>query len=325
MNFKAKAQLPHPYLLAIGFFLIFSGIRIHLIMLYASQTPYWDDWSMGARMAMYVESGFDTTWLYGLTNEHRATFSKITNLILFDLNSEQWDPYLTMVFDTFIWATTGIALLYIGFKEKMRINSWFFSALIIILWTYPLSLFNILSTIQTYLYYMTLFVICGFWLVTHKAFSLKWCLGILLIAAACMTTGGGSFAPVAVTTVSCFLAIFNKQDRRQHLITFAAAGVFAAFGLYLILSQKGSADFIHTKSLGEYFTSLFKTLSWPNSNRVWPSIIFLLPIGLLALAIVRQKIAQSRITTFTLIMATFSIMIAIACTVEVHLKGTLIF
>lgn len=312
MNLNFKAKPPHPYILAFGVFLVFVGVRIHLIMVHGSQTPYWDDWAMGTRMAMYMESGFDPTWLYGLSNEHRAAFSKITNLLLFKLNHHQWDPYLTMVFNTFVWGASGLFLIYIGFREKSKINPWLFSSLVVVLWTYPLSLFNILSTIQTYLYYMILFVVCGFWLVTCKAFSLKWCCGMLLIAAACITTGGGSFAPVAVTAVSCFLAVLNKQGRTQHLITTGIAGVFAIFGMYLILSQGGGPGIATTKSLSTFFISLFKTLSWPSSDRVWPSIIFLLPIGLLALGIARKKIEQSRLATFTLMMAAFGVMLSIA-------------
>lgn len=280
-------------------------------MMYGSQTPYWDDWMMGTRMAMYMESGLDTTWLYGLANGHRATFSKITNLLLFKFNNNQWDPYLTMVFDTFIWGIIGALMLYIGFRARSRINFWLFASVVIILWVYPLSLFNILSTVQTYLYYMILSAVWGFWLVTNKAFSLKWCCGVLLIAAACMTTGGGSFAPVAVTAVSCFLAIFNKQSRTQHLITAAIVSILSVFGLYLILSQGGSSV-VGSRSLTDLLTSLLKALSWPASDRAWPSIIFLLPIGLLAFGLARQKIEQSRIATFALMMAGFGIMLSIA-------------
>lgn len=311
MDLNLKEQTPHPYLLAIGIFLIFAGIRIHLIMAHGSQTPYWDDWAMGTRMAMFMESGLDPTWLYGLSNEHRSTFSKLTNLLLFKFNHYQWDPYLTMVLDAFMWAAIGLIVLYIGFRQPSEINSWLFASLIIILWSYPLSLFNTLSTVQTYLYYMVLLVVSGFWLLTHKAFSIKWCLGILFIGAACMTMGGGSFAPVAVAAVSLFLAIFIKENRTQHLITTAVSSIFAAFGLYLILSQGGSAP-VGSRSVSAFLTTLFKTLSWPSSDRTWPSIAFLMPLVLLALGIARQKIKQSRLTTFTLYMGAFGIMLAIA-------------
>jgi len=119
---------------------------------------------MGYRMSLYMESGFDPTWLYGLTNEHRAMFSKLTNFALFKLNNLQWDPYLTMVLDAFLWGAIGVFMICLGFRQRDKINPWFFSILIIVLWTYPLSLFNTLSTIQTYLYYMMIFVLCGFWL-----------------------------------------------------------------------------------------------------------------------------------------------------------------
>jgi len=311
MNLDLKAQPPHPYLLAAGLLLIFAGVRIHLIMLHGSQTPYWDDWSMGTRMAMYMESGFDASWLYHINNGHRAAFSKVTNLLLFKFNNYQWDPYLTMVFNTFLWGASGVFLIYTGFRERSKINPWLFCTLIIVLWTYPLSLFNILSTIQTYVYYMVLFVVCGFWLITNKIFSLKWWAGILCIGAACMTTGGGSFAPVAVTATSCFLALFNKQHRTQNVVTACFSGIFAAFGLYLILSQ-GGANVVGTRSFGDLLISLFKTLSWPSSDKAWPSIVLLLPIGLLALGVARHKIEQSRIATFALMMAAFGIMLSIA-------------
>jgi len=276
---------------------------------------------MGTRMAMYMESGLDPTWLYGLSNEHRATFSKLTNLMFFNLNNHQWDPYITMVYDKFLWGAIGLFLIYIGFRERSKINPWFFCGLVIVLWTYPLSLFNTLSTIQTYLYNMMLLVVLGFWLLTSKAFSLKWCAGVLCVVAACMTAGGGSFAPVAATAVSCFLAIFSKQNRYQHLTTAAVAGIFAIFGLYLILSQDSQA-LAGSKSISAFLTSLFKTLSWPSSHKTWPSIIFLLPIVLLALGISRKKIPQSRLATFTLMMAAFAIMLSIAIAYARGMSGS---
>jgi len=276
---------------------------------------------MGTRMAMYMESGLDLTWLYSLANEHRSTFSKLTNLIFFTLNNDQWDPFVTMVFDKFLWGAIGLFLVYIGFRERSKINPWFFCGLVVVLWTYPLSLFNTLSTIQTYLYYMMMFVIFGFWLLTYKVFSLKWCCGVLCVAAACMTAGGGSFAPVAATAVSCFLAFFSRQNRHQHLITAAVAGVFAIFGMYLVLSQ-GSEAFAGSRSTNAFFTSLFKTLSWPSSHRIWPSVIFLLPIGLLAFGISSKKIPQSRLATFTLMMAAFGIMLSIAIAYARGMNGS---
>ncbi len=309
LSFNVKPM--HFYLFASGMFLVFAGVRIHFIMVYASQTPYWDDWGMGNRMALYMQSGFDPSWLYGLTNEHRATFSKLTNLLLFKLNNHQWDPYITMVLDAFIWGAIGVFMLYIGVRERNNINLWFYSILVVVLWTYPLSLFNTLSTIQTYLYYMIAFSVCGFWLLTNNAFSLKWYAGILLVGAACMTAGGGSFAPIAVTAVSFFLAIFNKQNRSQHIATATLACMFTIFGLYVILSQ-GSSNPVGSKSLAPFISTLLKTLSWPASDRAWPSLIFLLPIGILALGIAFRKIPQSRLATFTLMMAAFGIMLSIA-------------
>ena len=281
-------------------------------MAYGSQTPYWDDWGMGRRMALYMESGFDFTWLYGLTNGHRSAFSKLTNMLFFILNDHQWEPYLTMVLNAVVWAISGVFLIYIGFRERLKINSWLFCGLIIVLWSYPLSLFNILSTVQTYLYYMVLFSVCGFWLVTDRVLSLKWWCGICLIAAACLTTGGGSFAPVSVACAALFMALCDKQNRRQHFITAGLASLFAVFGLYLILSQGGKPVLAEVMTLGDFLTTLFKTLSWPASDRLWPAAIYLLPIVLLAFAIIGNRIAPSRLVTFTITMAGFGIMLAMA-------------
>lgn len=217
-----------------------------------------------------------------------------------------------MVLNAVVWAVSGVFLVYIGFRERLKINPWLFCGLIIVLWSYPLSLFNIVSTVQTYLYYMIVFAVCGFWLVTGRALSFKWWCGVILIAAACMTTGGGSFAPVAVACASFFMALFDKQHRSQHLITAVVASLFAIFGLYLILSQGGRPVLAEVMTLSDFLTTLFKTLSWPASDRVWPAAIIFLPIGLLALAIMRKQIAPSRLLTFTLSMAGFGIMLAIA-------------
>lgn len=311
MNRHLSASLNHPYLLAIACLLLFFGIRLNLIMAYGSQTPYWDDWVMGTRMAMYIESGFDFSWLYGVANDHRSTFSKLTNFIFFKLNDQQWDPYLTMVYDAFLWAIVGTLLLSFGYRERSQINFWLFAFIVAILWTFPLSLFNTLSTVQTYIYYKILFVVCGFWLITCKAFSFKWALGILLVAAACMTTAGGSMAPAAATAVFCFLVIFTKQNRSANMITAGFAIILALFGMYLIFSQ-GAPNAASSRSVSAFLSSFFKMLSWPNSVKKWPSVIFLMPMLLLAIGVARGKIQSSRIVVFTLLLSAFSVMLAFA-------------
>lgn len=311
MNHNSKELLPHPYLLAVGVLLVFFGVRLHLIMAYGSQTPYWDDWMMGTRMAMYMESGFDFSWLYGVVNSHRSTFSKLTNFFFFELNDQQWDPYLTMVYDAFLWAVIGSLLLFIGSRERSTINYWLFALVVTILWTYPLSIFNTLSTVQTYVYYKVLFVVGGFWLITDRAFSAKWAFGMFLVGAACLTTAGGSMTPAAAAATFLLLALFIKQNRVRNAITAGLALTLAVFGMYLIFSQANSGA-SSPGSIDALLSSLLKILSWPNSEKKWPSVIFLLPMVLLALGIIRKKIRPSRLAVFTLLLSTFSVMLAFA-------------
>lgn len=311
MDQPQPAVLPKPIFILIALFLVLIGVRLSLIHALGSPTPYWDDWSIGVRLAKYVESGFDLSWLLNVANEHRASFMKLTHLSLFELNNRQWDPLLNMSFNAFLWATIGTFFASLGFKNKDQVNPWFLLAVVIVLWSYPLSLFNTLSLVQTYVYYMILFSILGFWLTTNNIFSTKWWIGCAFLLFAAFTAGGGSFAAVAVASVSFFLAALVPDNRRQHIITGVAAALISIVGLYLLLSQ-GFSGGETIESINGFLETVFKVLSWPMSNKAWPSAFLLAPILILAMSVGLKQIEDTRLVRFTLTGAGFGVLLAIA-------------
>ncbi|NND01129.1 MAG: hypothetical protein HKN85_13190 [Gammaproteobacteria bacterium] len=290
--------------------MIILGVRIQLILMHGNHTPYWDDWGVGRRLAMYVDSGFDLSWIFALANEHRGAFTKLMHIGLFELNARQWDPFLGMLASAVLWTLAGVWMMWVAIKSRAEINSAVAISLIMFLWVYPLSLFNITSTIQAYLYFMILFVMTGFWLCCARPYSAKWIGGILLICTASLTAAGGSFAPVAVASVFFFLAYFDRDKRRSHLTTALTASIISVFTLSLILSQKLTGYTARNLEFPSFITTFFKVLSWPASNDVWAWVFFLSPILLLAYRISRDPLKASRLAKYVLMLASFNVMMA---------------
>lgn len=296
-----------------AFGLIVLGARLLLISNYATYVPYWDDWIIGLKLHNYHNYGFDVeNTLFATNNQHRWVFTKLLNIVLFELNHHQWDPFVPMVFNSFIWLATGALLLHIGYRNSHTINSTTFAVFVFILWIFPLSLFNILSTIQSLNYFMIWFVLLGCYLLTSKALTIRWFAGLLSIAAAGLCYAGGILAPIIIAIVSFTLAAFASTERRQHLITGMATAVVSVASIHHIFTHLLSSGRVKSTSIDAFLTSLAKNLSWPLSEHTWPFLIMLTPLLLFTIVVLISSTKNHRLSSFTLFIGGFSVAIAVS-------------
>ena len=234
------------------------------------------------------------------------------NIVLFELNHRQWDPLVAMVFNSFLWLASGMLLLHVAYRNNKLINSTTVALFIFILWVFPLSLFNVLSTIQSLNYFMILFVLLGCYLLTSTALSAKWFLGLACIAAAGLSYAGGILAPIVISIISFILALFCGQQRRQHLSTGIATAILSLASIHHIITHVLSSNATRSASWDAFAISLAKNLSWPLSAHAWPFIIMLMPLFLFTVTTLRSKDSSSRLSNFTLFIGGFSVAIAVS-------------
>lgn len=297
-------------LLLVSLGLIILGVRLHLIFLSGSPTPYWDDWVFGSRLARYMDTGINWDWIIAAANGHRGTFSKLITISLFEINGRQWDVFLGMVLDAFLWAAIGLFLIRLIILAKAQINVTLAIGLILLYWIFPVSYFNLFSAIQIYVYLMILFTVLGTWLACARVMSAKWGAAMLLLLAASFTSGGGTFAAVAVASTCGFYAFIDKDTRRDNLVTATLAGLISLFGISLLLTAPDTASITAKLDFGNAIITFLKVLSWPFSTQTWPSVFFMLPIVMLIWSIAKSPKHYGRFGKFVVMLAAFSVLLA---------------
>jgi len=298
------------FLLAAG--LLFAGIRFTLIDLYAVQTPYWDDWGIGSFLEYSISSNLSFSDFYQDANEHRMMFNRILTLGLFYANHRQWDPFVSMVANTLIWALIGVFFVRLALRYHHAINTPALLVTLLTLFCLPLSLVNILWGIQTHTYTMILFAVCGCWYSLYKPLSAKWCLGIVSLFAASLTLAGGTFAAISVAAVHFACLVLDSKKRRDNTITAIAALAAGCFGLSLILSQGDTKTMHQTLTLTDAVTTFLKAMSWPNSRWVWPVFISIIPIVWLSFEVAKNRSTPHRLVRFVLSQFLFITLVCIA-------------
>jgi hypothetical protein len=300
------------YLLIFSAIALVVGLRLELLELYALQTPYWDDWRVGAFLNKTHVSGLEFSDLFRSANEHRMMFNRIWSLALFELNHQQWDPIVWMISNAIIWAISGAVLIGIVQNNAPAASRVALTMFIVLLWAFPFAMVNILWGVQTHTYTMILFSVLGCWWSTDQVFSLKWCFGILCLTAATFTLAGGTFASAAVIGVSLmsFLATRKSPLKATFLVTAAAAAVPAIIGLSLIakLPNHSSQELI----LGDAVTTFLKTMSWPEVTGLYYAFVFAVPIIVLIVQVFRHGAAPSRFTRLVLSLFAFTVIVALA-------------
>lgn len=296
----------------IAFGLIVFGVRLQIIDAFGHYMPYWDDWGMGGLLYDHITRGLTFHDITVDMNEHRQVFGRLLAVALFEFNNRQWDPIVMMIANSITWTITGLFLIYIAAKHYCEINPVPMVFLILILWTYPVSLVNTLWGVQSHVYFMTLFAVLGCWYVAYPVFSIKWLLGMFCLFGAGLTLAGGSFISVSVAAVYLVYAWADSQNRAHHVGTGITAALAATFGITLIAIQSGSGVGLSGMDMANWFSTFTKTMSWPVRTHIWPFFVFVIPILILFKNLLSNNINKSKLVPFLLSIYGFIVIIAVA-------------
>ena len=299
-------------LLLLGVFILIFGVRLNLIELFAFITPYYDDWRAGAYMRLYALGELTWEGVFHPFNGHIALWSNLSNFALFEMNQRQWDPRLHMLVNALIWSFSGTLLTKIALNQHRKFNSYAFIILILVLWLLPFSLLNALWGVQTHNYLMILFAVAAIWLISGKPWAPNWYLGVLLSLAAPLTMGGGAFISLSVLSVTLLRAILEPESRPKLFKVLILALLMAVFSAWVLYFVSGGHEVYYAESLPEFLTTLLKTLSFPLSENLLPSVVMLAPIALLAFRSIQFTELGNRMNYFVLTLSVFVLVMAVA-------------
>ena len=299
------------FLTLLAFGLIIFGARLHVIDTFAVPMPYWDDWGLGGFVYEYKTGELDLDRFLQPSNEHLMSFTRLMNLWIFNQNHEQWDPMVGMFVNAVIWTVTGLILLWVFIRHQSRLNIYLLASATLVIWAFPIALVNNVWGIQSHNYLMIFFAVLGCWLITRPPLSIRWGLGLFCLVSACFTLAGGAMLPVAVACVYGVLAYTQPTHRRDLLTTAFAVAVVAVIGLLVVLSSQTRGVGGRELDLWASFSTFSKALSFPLSSSRLPAFLFILPILVLALPILRGQRQDDPFHRFLLCLYGFVFLVAL--------------
>ncbi|MEM7360302.1 MAG: hypothetical protein AAF431_14495 [Pseudomonadota bacterium] len=301
--------------------LIVLAARLMLIDAYGTITPYWDDWGVGWIIAQYAGESFAFSDLLGTNNGHRYFYSKILNIVLFHLNSAQWDVQVVQVANAVLAAAIAGVLLIIVRRSQGELSVLTATVFVLLFWAFPISLVSILWAMQTHTYIMILLVVVGLWGALAKPYSGSWWAAVICLFAASQSLSGGALAAVTVFATMVWLCIFDRSTRALARPTLIASGVASVTGLAHIVYYADASTPVRPENLYQAWTSFSKTMSWPLSTETWPMWFINLPCVLLLLSYFTHPRKISRISSFTVALFVFGVATAVAVALARGLDG----
>lgn len=301
--------------------LIVLAVRLMLIGAYGTTTPYWDDWGVGWIIAQYSAEAGSFADLLGTNNGHRYLYSKILNILLFDLNAEQWDVQLVQVANAALAAAIAAVLLYIVHQGRGELTVFTAALFVMLFWAFPISLDSILWAMQTHTYIMILLVVVGLWGALARAWSWQWWLAVICLFAASQSLSGGALAATTVFATTIWMWIFDRSTRAGSIPTLVASGIASITGLIHIVYYADASSPVRPENIFQAWESFSKSMSWPLSSETWPMWLLNLPCVLLLLSYYTSPRKISRISAFTIAMFVFGVSTAAAIALARGLDG----
>jgi len=180
------------------FFVILAifGARLYFIDQYASPVPFWDDWALPHKILLpWMEGTFDWGELIAPHNHSRLLFTRLSSLLLFSLNNNQWDVLLGMSVSVLMVTLSCILLVIMAKRSVQPIHENILLLAVILLWITPNSwgyFGNILWNIESCWYFSLFFSLATIYgLLFHANFSMKWWLGVICSFFAFFSISGG--------------------------------------------------------------------------------------------------------------------------------------
>lgn len=243
----------------LGAFLIIFSSMILTIDIYGYSIPFYDEWDAEA-YATYVpflNGQYEFFHLFEPHNGHRIVFTRLSSLILFQLNGG-WDPELQMILSAFLHALTGALMVYVVVQEKVKYIDLISLCAIVLVFSIPFSWMSVLVAFQTQFYFMMLFAIVSIIALSNSMYFL----GYLFAFCSYLSLTLGAFVLPAFVTGIVVCAINSRSFERKEILHVVFAGAIF-FAMILLRSEALADDVYKAQSFVSLSISTIAALWWP--------------------------------------------------------------
>jgi hypothetical protein len=257
------------------------GAKLWLIARLGNPTPYWDQWdaeAAGLYLPYLSQSLSFANWV-AFHNEHRLLLTRATALALM-LLSGSWDTILQMLFNALLHLSAiGFLLIVIG-RVLNRTALMFFLVFALIFLAVPFGWDNTLGGFQMQFYFLILLGPVSLFMICHaRAWSPWWLLGTLLGAAGYFSIASGALILPAAVILAVVQFALGRRTGPRELVGIAVHAVISIILLHDLLSY---APHVGTggNSIGQMFSSIMISASWPIAAGSWPVVLRVIPAAL---------------------------------------------
>jgi hypothetical protein len=250
---------------ALALFLLITTARIIYVSLFAVQTPFWDQWDGEA--AYLLKPWQDGTWsfwqLFSLHNEHRIAFTRLSSLLVFEMNGEQWNNLVSAYVNAPL-AGGYLTLLFVLLvnDEAPLVRSGMFAAVTIV-GLLPYSWENFLVGFQNQFYFMALLAIVAMAIAAFRPDNVRYALLTGVVAGLALLTSAGGF----VGAVGVIVIIAAHAWRRS---TVSRIDVFTATLMLMVVATGvvttptlADHEVLHAVGIRDNVNALVTALMWP--------------------------------------------------------------
>lgn len=251
-------------LVPLGLGLFIAGAKLALIRHYASDQPFCDQWAgEGANIYRWYHAGaLEWRYLFFSHGEHTPALTRVLDLGLFWLNSEQWDSRVEMLACVMIHVLSAMVIWQ--FVRSVLPGRWPLVAagMAAVLFALPSNYENFLWGFQTQFLFLLLLGTAHLWGTLHEErLGARW-----LLAQAAGLCGLFSIAPgflsAAVAAGMALWRLCVQPRNRWAWATLTVNGLLVLAGVAL-LTHSFYVPARATASPGPFLVALGHILSWP--------------------------------------------------------------
>src|SRR6266581_4234769 len=258
------AQRTLPY---VAFASIVLGMQLLVIHYFGNATPFWDQWDAEADYLYrpWIEGSLRWNDLFVPHNEHRIFMTRLSALLLFELNGRVWDPLLQMVMNAG-WHVLALLVLVYFLKQSCPDSAKaFFFSFAGIVFSIPYGWENTLAGFQSQFYFLLLFSFVFLWCIVQYGLSGR--LRFLVAIISCAVLSFFSLAS-GTLTIAAGIGVLGTQRMRGVQRNKTAIGLllflFTSFIVAVALTPTISEHAVlKAKSFVSYIPAVWKAMAWP--------------------------------------------------------------
>jgi hypothetical protein len=305
-------------------FLMLYGAKCWVVASYGSDTPFGDQWRAEGDLLFrpYLGGLLRISDLFAHHNEHRILLTRLIGLGELWANGT-WSPVLQMLVNALVHVA-AVAALAAAVSRLLRTGTLIaFVLFATVVAALPFGWENTLGGFQLQFYLLILLALSSlFVLYDARAWSPRWCAGVLIGILSYFGMASGAMTPAAAAGLTLVHLIIG---RRAGVREWAGLASLVAVALVMILDVPASVA-AGAGSIEQAFAAAVKAASWPLAAHHWSTavetigaVLVQAPLIVMAVRLLRQPPDLSDRRWFLLALGLW---IALQLVAIAHARGT---